>query len=151
MKKILKSVILILVLIHASQIAKTQDLQIDCSNFQVSDRAFRAVKLFITSSYYEDEREQVGIINEALEQIEVANDEEECLKLINLIANSPKYNKINQQTIGTNSTIYYYKTHNFYYIFWDKKPAFDSIPYTGPKTLFLVVKKDFSQIWEFYI
>lgn len=115
-----------------------------------SSAEFR-VELFLTLADRENLRQETGTTNETVEQIAVVEDEQDCSSLKNLIWDNQNYNRINQSMAGRDKQIYFYKTNNFYYVFWNKKPESDGIPRTGPKTLFLVIKKDLSQVWEYYL
>jgi hypothetical protein len=46
---------------------------------------------------------------------------------------------------------YFYETTNYYYAFWAFSPEFDDRPRTGPRRRFVVIKKDFSQNWKYYL
>ena len=146
-KIIITSIALLIVLSGYSQ---RIPLPINNCPGESSSAEFR-VELFLTLANRENIRQESGTTNETVDQIAVVEDEQVCSSLKNLISNNQKYNQINQSMAGTDNQIYFYNTNNFYYVFWNKKPEFDGIPRTGPKTLFLVIKKDLSQVWEYYL
>ncbi|MEM6526327.1 MAG: hypothetical protein AAGF85_18625 [Bacteroidota bacterium] len=121
----------------------------NCSNTDGSQRAFNRVMFFLTLNDREAERIEVGATDETVEQIRPVDIEADCSNLTQIITNSIKYSRVDAN-LGDKRTKYYYKTGNLYYIFWDRKPEYDGIPFTAPKTLFIVVSKDFSEVWEYY-
>jgi hypothetical protein len=109
------------------------------------------VELFLTVPDRQSLRQETDALNETVEQIATVTDQQSCRALKNLIINNEKYNQINQSLVGSDKQLYFYQTNKLYYVFWSKKPIFDGIPRTGGKTIFLVVKKDLSQVWEYYL
>ncbi|GAB3341690.1 hypothetical protein GCM10027429_30330 [Marivirga atlantica] len=108
------------------------------------------VEFFLTLPDRKVFREETGATGEKVEQIAIVQDENVCNSLQNFISNNRKFKNIDQSIIDTDKQIYFYKTDNFYYVFWGRKPEFDDRPATGPKTLFIVIKNDLSQFWEYY-
>ncbi|NEV94450.1 hypothetical protein G3567_09880 [Psychroflexus sp. YR1-1] len=106
------------------------------------------VELFLTKNE-KSYREKTGTIEESVDKISAVKNESECIALNNFIEKNDKYHQINQGIDTSLKTIYYYKTSNFYYIFWGFKPEYYR-PRMGPKQVFIVVNKDLSQHWEFY-
>ncbi|MFQ3212645.1 MAG: hypothetical protein ACI9L9_000906 [Marivirga sp.] len=109
------------------------------------------VELFLTVPDRQSLRQETDALNETVEQITTVTDQQSCSALKDLIINNEKYHQINQSLVGSDKQLYFYQTNKLYYVFWSKKPAFDGIPRTGGKSLFLVIKKDLSQVWEYYL
>ncbi|MEM6737774.1 MAG: hypothetical protein AAF620_17070 [Bacteroidota bacterium] len=131
--------------------ANAQRIPITTSSCTSGSRfAHFSVKLFLTLPDRQNSRIETGAINETVDQIAVLEDEEACNSLQNFISSNQKFDDINQSIIGTDKQMYFYKTDNFYYVFWAKKPEFDDRYGTGPKSLFIVIKNDLSQFWEYY-
>ncbi|MBL0766615.1 hypothetical protein [Marivirga atlantica] len=108
------------------------------------------VEIFIQLAGSKDFREQIGASGETVEQVQAVENGQTCSALNDFISNNRKFNNINQSYKDTDKQVYFYKTDNFYYVFWGRKPEFDDRPATGPKTLFIVIKNDLSQFWEYY-
>jgi hypothetical protein len=109
------------------------------------------VELFLTVPDRQSLRQETGALNEKVEQITTVTDQQSCSALQHLITNNEEYNQINQSLVGSDNQLYFYQTNKLYYVFCNKKPAFAGIQITGGKTIFLVVKKDLSQVWEYYL
>jgi hypothetical protein len=120
-----------------------------CPNPTGGNFANFTVDWFLLSPVAKTERAEAGAINETAEEKSPVSDETICGKLDQIVRNNPKYKNI-EDNLPPDRTRYHYSTENFYYVFWDKKPEFE-IPGTGPRELFIVVSKDFENIWEFYL
>ncbi|MEM6737704.1 MAG: hypothetical protein AAF620_16700 [Bacteroidota bacterium] len=124
-----------------------------CPTFAGSSKAHNKVMFFLTLPDREDKRIQVGATNETVEQIEPVSESIICNELNKIVNNNPKFKAVDHN-LDDRRTKYYYQTNNLYYIFWHWKP--EDNPEngirirTGPKTLFIVVNKDFSEVWEHY-
>lgn len=142
--------IIILYAFFAFHIGYGQELIVDtCPNPNGGQRAYNSVKFFLTLSDMLDERNETGTTTESVSQIRSVSEESVCAKLNDIVRGNPKYKRVDD-TLDQKRTKYYYRTDNFYYIFWDRKPQYDNIPNTGPKTLFIVVSKDYKKIWQYY-
>ncbi|MDX1372754.1 MAG: hypothetical protein R3321_09810 [Nitrososphaeraceae archaeon] len=122
----------------------------ECPNPEGSQKAKRSVEYFLTIADRLDDRKLVGATNETVNEISTVTDINVCHKLLEIVKHNEKYNTINQEAINSDNTIYFYKTENLYYVFWNKTPEYDNIPLTGPRTLFIVLSKDLTKKWEFY-
>lgn len=121
-----------------------------CPEFTEGSRAFNRVKFFIVLPDRENLRQETGAVNEKEEQIRPVTEESACTELNELILTNEKYAQIDSH-LREDRAKYYYQTNNFYYIFWTWKPEFDDVPKLGPKTIFIVVKKEGGQHWEYYL
>lgn len=121
-----------------------------CPSPNGGERANFIVKFFLSASIYEDERTESGTNGIAEDQIRPVSNEAICSSLNGIIKGNYKYKEIDNNT-SDEKMIYFYRTDEFYFIFWSRKPQYDNVPNTGPKTLFLVISADFQSIWEFYI
>lgn len=118
-----------------------------CSNPDGWKRAHNSVMFFLTLSHMEEQRVETGTNNEAEDQIRPVTDQTICAALSQIVLNTPKYKSIDDN-LDERNTKYFYRTDNFYYIFWDRKPEHDN-KITGPKSLFIIVSEDFEDIWEY--
>lgn len=126
----------------------------DCPYPNATDRAYRHVKFFLTLDPWKQNRQECGAIDIPETQIRAVADANTCGKLYSIIDGNSKYKNINDN-LSDDRTLFFYRTDDFYYIFWDYKPEPESAPgtvriRTGPRTLFIVMSKDFKSIWEFY-
>ncbi|PKG41188.1 hypothetical protein [Psychroflexus sp. MES1-P1E] len=94
-------------------------------------------------------RQKSGTLNENKSQIQVVSNLKECKALKSFISEHKKYNEIDQK-LRDEETIYFYKTSNFFYVFWNYKPEFYR-PRMGSTKRFVVINDDFSQSWLFYL
>lgn len=147
-KYIIKTFVIILSLFAAST-SYAQVLENPCASSLSSKKAVFSVKYFLSHSNDSDPITETGATNETVDQIQLVTNEFECTKLMAIVNGSEKYRTINN-SIDPTRTLYFYKTQNLYYFFWSKKPEYDDRPFMGPKTLFVVVRKDFNQVWEYY-
>ena len=122
---------------------------VTCINPEGSQRAHNRIMFFLTFSNREEDRIEVGAINENIEQIRPVADETICSALSQIVLDNPDYKEIDEN-LEEKDTKYYYRTDNFYYIFWTRKPEYDNWFKTGPQEIFLVVSTDFEQVWEYY-
>jgi hypothetical protein len=119
-----------------------------CAGKSKGTRGYNAVKYFITLKFNEDKRTETGATNEPESSIQVVEDSKICLRIEKLlddnadIANVAPHDDISK---------YFYETENYYYALWALSPEFDGIPRTGPRRQFVVIKKDFSQHWKYYL
>ncbi|MGE4288569.1 MAG: hypothetical protein AB7E36_07770 [Salinivirgaceae bacterium] len=102
-----------------------------------------SIELFLTDINYEEKRITSGTNNISISEVFAIDNEEECANLKNIVQSNPMYNQIDQVT---DLRKYFYKTNDFYFIFWQPRKLS-----LGPKRLFLVIKKDYSKIYEFYL
>lgn len=122
--------------------------QTDKTNACSPERPFGKSKIerFLTI-HKSDYRQKSGTSNEKTSQIELVSDSKECLALRTFIGENKTYNQLNQK-ISDEETIYFYKTSNFYYLFWDYKPE-SFRPRMGSPKPFIFVTKDLTQSWDF--
>lgn len=120
-----------------------------CSNPNGGNAAHFAVRYFLQNPIAESARIETGATSETIEQIRAVADETICSALNQIVLNTPKYKTVDDN-LNAKRTKYFYRTNNLYYIFWERKPEYDEIPYMGPKTLFIVVSADYQNIWEYY-
>jgi hypothetical protein len=145
-------VISILVFCLMTQIGYAQNQIIpinSCPNPNGSKLADFAVDWFLLSAVAKEDREKVGATNEAAEEKMPVSDETICAKLNQIVRDNPEYKKI-EDNLAPDRTRYQYRTENYYYIFWSRKPEFET-PRTGPKRLFIIISKDFENIWEIFL
>ncbi len=124
---------------------------VDNSCKSASSGAKLSVEFFLTFTDRQVLREQSGTINELVSDIKAVDGEEACESIDNLLDSTTDFEKMNDHYPDSRLTVYYYETSSFYYVFRAKKPEYDGIPSTGPKTRFLVIPKDLSKIWKFYL
>ncbi len=120
-----------------------------CSNPDGGERAFFTVRYFLTAPIMADARVQAGVTNETVEQIRPIADANICSMLNQIVSSTPKYANIDG-SLEADRTKYYFRTNNFYYIFWNKKPEYDNLPNTGLKKLFIVISADYQSRQDFY-
>ena len=120
-----------------------------CPSPNMSERAQFIVDSFLRTPYKEDDRIETSATNETVEQIRPVADESICAELNNIVNNTPKYKRINEN-IDPKDTKYFYRTDNLFYIFWSQRPEYDDIPSPGPRRLFIIVSADFQNVWEKY-
>ena len=120
-----------------------------CPSPNMSEIAQLRVDFFLTWPSEEDDRIETGANNETVEQIRPVADESICAELNNIVNNTPKYKRINEN-IDPKDTKYFYRTDNLFYIFWSQRPEYDDIPSPGPRRLFIIVSADFQNVWEKY-
>ena len=150
MKIIVKFILFVILIVAAHNIQAQRLIEVStCLNPDGSRYATQSVQFFLTWANREDDRIEVGATNETVEQIQPVADEAICSQLNQIVRNNPKYKKVDDN-LDSKRTKYYYKTENFYYIFWAKKPAYDNRPSTGPRRLFIIVSADFQNVWEKY-
>ena len=117
-----------------------------------SRKAFGNVKLFLILPQRAELRQEVGAGHETVEAIEAVTDEQVCQALSQIIQQNEKYNSINLEIAQKpNKVLYMYKTENLYYLYWDYDESMDDMIVLGPHKLFIVVSKDYNQIWEYYL
>ncbi|MBZ9652203.1 hypothetical protein [Psychroflexus montanilacus] len=106
------------------------------------------IELFLTvhDSKY---RQKSGTLNEKKSQIKLVSNLKECKALRFYIAQNKIYRELNEK-ITDEETIYFYKTSNFFYVFWNYKPEFYR-PKMGSTKPFVVINNDLSQSWLFYL
>jgi hypothetical protein len=119
-----------------------------CPNLTGGEGAHFAVMYFLKYPIAENARIETGATNESVDQIKQVSDETICSALNQIVLNTPKYKRVDDN-LDTKNTKYYYRTDNFYYIFWDRKPEHDN-KITGPKSLFIVVSSNYEHVWEYY-
>ena len=119
-----------------------------CLGKSEGTRAYNRVSRFISHSYHQDKRNEVGATNESESSIKVVESSTVCNQIEQLLND-----KTDLDNVAPYDDIskYYYETTNFYYAFWTFHPASDGIPRTGPRRQFIVIKKDFSQYWKYYL
>jgi hypothetical protein len=142
------SILLLCLMIQFTYAQKTITPLNPCSNAEVSQRAHNRVMFFLKFSNREDARIETGATNESVDQIRQVSDETICSALNQIVLNNPKYKSVDDN-LDVRNTKYYYRTENFYYIFWDRKPKYDN-KITGPKSLFIVVSSNYEHVWEYY-
>jgi hypothetical protein len=120
-----------------------------CPSPNGGQRAHNAVMFFLTLNEMNDERIETGATTETVSQIRSVSDESICSRLNQIVFSNPKYKSV-QDNLPTEEIMYFYRTNNLYYIFWAKKPEYDGKISFGPKSLFIVVSNNFTNIWEFY-
>jgi hypothetical protein len=141
----------LVLLLGISILSNSQDLiEPTCPNPNGGQRAYNRVMYFLTLSEDEERRTETGANIETVAQIRPVSDEAICEKLNEIVNGNPLYKKVDDN-LDSKRTKYYYRTENLYYIFWAKKPEYDGIPSTGPKTLFIVISSDYKQIWQYYL
>lgn len=153
MKSNISNVLSIVVLCLFIQICKAQRpiaVNNNCPNPSGGRKAFFTVRFFLNVYDLQNARVEMGATNETIEQIRPVSDGVVCSALNEIVRNNPKFRLI-EDNLKPDRTKYYYRTENFFYIFWDKKPEFDNIPNTGPNKIFVVVSADYQNIWEFYL
>ena len=147
-KSLLRFIMVLLLCFLAHQ--GTSQILVDgnCPNPNSSTRAYKRVNYFLTLPDREDKRIETGATNETVDQIRPVADENICLKLNEIVSGNNLYRKVDA-SLDEDETKYYHRTDNLYYIFWTKKPEFDR-PSFGPRTLFIVVSKDYNSVWQYY-
>ncbi|MFT4740489.1 MAG: hypothetical protein ACI9XJ_001288 [Marivirga sp.] len=125
-------------------------IQPDISCSSTTEFANFIVESFLTRADRTSLRTESGTTNESISQISVVSNEQECTKISGFVLNKTKYRNIHD-SMSNDRQIYSYKTNNYYYVFWSAKPAFADRVKTGPRQIFLVIKKDLSQIFEYYL
>lgn len=88
-----------------------------------------------------------GTSNEKISQVESVSDSKECKALRTFIEEHNTYREFNRK-ITDEETIYFYKTSNSFYVFWNYKPEFFR-PRMGSTKPFVVVNKDLTESWLF--
>lgn len=119
-----------------------------CLGKSKGSRALSRVERFVTAPYQQEKREETGAIDESKISINIVEDESVCSQIEGILTNDIK---INNNLDNPDLAKYFYETTNYYYAFWAPKPEFDGIPKTGPKLLFVVIKKDLSEHWKYYL
>jgi hypothetical protein len=119
-----------------------------CGGKSKGTRGYNSVKYFITLKFYEDKRTETGATNEPESSIKVVENSETCTRIEQILDND---SEIDNSTLHSDLGKYFYETTNYYYAFWSFHPRFDGLPKTGPKFRFIVIKKDFSQNWKYYL
>ncbi|MEM6737706.1 MAG: hypothetical protein AAF620_16710 [Bacteroidota bacterium] len=120
-----------------------------CSNLDGWKRSDFRVKFFLEIPDKENTLINAGINNESIDQVRPVADSIICSALNDIVLNSPRLKSIDD-SLDEKRTRYYYRTDNFYYIFWDRKPEYDNTPSTSPKKLFIIVSADYEHVWETY-
>lgn len=100
------------------------------------------IKLYFYDTSKEDKRIASGTNNIPLSEVRPVEIEIECNTLHNFLLNNLKYQRMVREK---GQRKFFYQTNDFYYVFWINDPIG-----TGPKKIFFVVKKDFSETFEFY-
>jgi len=157
MKNLLKPFILsISLLITFTSFAQRLIITGPCPNPSESERAQRRVEYFLKYQNREDDRIKAGAENESIEQIRPVVDETICNELNKVVNQTPKYKKIDEN-LDPKDTKYYYRTDNVFYIFWIRRPEYETKAgsdkihiHLGPRVIFLVISSDFQNVHEFY-
>ncbi len=98
---------------------------------------------FLTNVNHKDKRVASGTENILFTEAQPVGDEAICSVLQNIIQSNSKYRKVDE---SSKLRKHFYKTNNFYFVFWNFKRSG-----LGSRLLFLVIKKDFSKTYEFYL
>ncbi|MEP4532947.1 MAG: hypothetical protein ABJ004_07670 [Cyclobacteriaceae bacterium] len=114
-----------------------------------SARAKRVVEFFLTFDALSEERQTVGTVDVSLSEIVPVLDAASCTRLNSIVSNNENFRRVDEN-LPSDEGKFYYKTDDFYYIFWGLRPAHERIR-LGPKKLFIVVSGDFETVWEFYM
>lgn len=146
MKKILiKKQIYYIVIVLLFSIAAESKAQVE-NNFCIASEETYYSKIKIEMYFADKLKEKQRIIsntnNIPFSEVSIVNNNLDCIRLHNYLSTNSKYIEKN---LNGELMIFYYQSNNFYYIFWLKK-----ILGPGSEELFFVVKKDFSETFEFY-
>ena len=98
---------------------------------------------FLVSVNDKDKRVASGTENIPFTEVQPVDDEAICLALQNIIQSNTKYKSADE---NTKLRKHFYKSNKFYFVFWNFKRSG-----LGRRLLFLVIKKDFSKTYEFYL
>ena len=147
-----KNITLVLIFMFSATLITYGQTSSTCDEIFHSSKGTQSVEFFLTivgDINLEEFRAEIGIFNESIERINEVNDGDVCLHLQEIINGDEVLNGI-ENNLSEDRGKYYYETENFYYLFWRRKPEFDNIPRTGPKTIFVVIKDDLSEYWKYY-
>lgn len=122
--------------------------QAQCAGKSEGTRAYNRVTRFVSHSFYQDKRDDTGATDESVNSIRVVENNKICSRIEQVLESD---SEIDNSTLHDDLGKYFYETTNYYYAFWAFHPRFDGIPRTGPKLRFIVIKKDFSQNWKYYL
>jgi len=122
---------------------KAQILELKCPMPKETYYSKLSMEIYFTDVNYKDKRVSSGTDNIPLAEVQPVDNEIECSNLRNVIHLNSKYKKVDEIP---ELRKFFYKTDNFYFVFWRYK-----VYTVGGKMLFLVIKKDFSKTYEFYL
>ena len=131
--------------------------QAQCDGKNKGSRAEFMIELFLTLPDREPQRVETGAVNESLSSIAKVTSQSDCQNIQDIIDKDDLLKEIDSRVnqgilspIGRRQVKYFYQSNNYFYLFWDDHPDYDDRPKTGPKTMFVIIKKDFSEYWKYY-
>lgn len=137
-----KNIILIIVLLFTCSFNYAQDIpEYGCTPSHT--KAYLTVKFFLTEEHLEEERIETGTNNIPVEQIRHLEDILTCEKLDAIVSSNTLMQKIKADT---SKTKYYYRTDDFYFIFWRNMNIL-----MGPKKLIFIVNSNFEVVGQYHI
>jgi len=132
----------IFIIIFTINLTNAQDLP-DYGCTPSHYRAHHTVEFFLTEADFEEERVATGTTGIPVAQIKHVENYNVCIKLDNVLNSNPKLKKIKEDTT---STLFYYQTDKFYFIFWKRLDLIG-----GVKRKFIVVNSSFVIVGEYFL
>lgn len=101
------------------------------------------VESFLTEAHLQDERIESGTNEVETSEISIIEDKAICQNLDFLVSSHTLMKNIDDEEVKTK---FYYKTNNFYFIFWLQLNQL-----LGPKFPIFIVNKNFELVGVYYI
>jgi len=101
--------------------------------------------IYLTYKVMEEERIKAGTTNISLNEVRHVDNPVECRRITRILNSVPRLKEIND---FEETTKFYYKTNNFYYVFWEE---IHKNMLGGPRSIFIVIKKDNEEIFTCFM